>query len=171
VTPTANIMGFLWTKLGYVAMLAATALVDEDQVPVMRRFPELLIDLATEIYEVALAEGVRLEAEGGVEPHLYVPRAGRDEKALRRSFSGLVEYASVHHKPRSGIWRDLAVRRRQTEVGEHLGTARRIGEGHGLSLPLTQRLLQLIHGVEAGERGMSWGSLEELDLARAAQIT
>ena len=170
VTATANIMGYLWTKLGYVVMLAATALVNEDQVPVMRRFPELLIDLATEIYEVARAEGVRLAAEGGLEPHLYVPGADRDENALRRSFAGLVEYARIHHKPRSGIWRDLAVRRLKTEAGEHLGTAIQIGEGHGLSLPLTQRLLQLIHEVESGERGMSWESLVELDMARAAQV-
>jgi 2-dehydropantoate 2-reductase len=171
VTVTDNISGYLWTKLGYVAMLCATALVDEVQVDVMRRHPALMAELASEVYEVALAEGVRCEDESGLEPRLYVPRASRDEEALLKSIRGLIDYAATYHKPKSGIWRDLAVRKRKTEIEQGLGEAVRRGEHHHLDLPLVRRTIQLVHEIEEGRRAMSWANLADLERHRAAQAS
>ena len=168
VKVTSNIQGYLWTKLGYVAMLTATALVDEVQVTVMRRHPDLMAEVATEIYEVALAEGVQLEPESGLEPSLYVPREGRDEVGLRDSIQGLIVYAERYHKPKSGIWRDLAVRKRKTEIEHGLGEAVRRGERHGLDLPLVRRTIELVHDLENGRRQMGWANLAELEEVRRA---
>jgi 2-dehydropantoate 2-reductase len=171
VTVTDNITGYLWTKLGYVAMLCATALVDEVQVDVMRRHPALMAELAAEVYEVALAEGVRCEEESGLQPRLYVPRAGRDEEALLKSMLGLIDYAATYHKPKSGVWRDLAVRKRKTEIDHGLGEAVRRGERHQLRLPLVRRTIELVHEIEDGRRGMSWANLADLERVRAARAS
>ncbi len=168
VTVTDNISGYLWTKLGYMAMLYATALADEIQVDVMRRYPDLMGELATEVYEVALLEGIKLEDESGLEPARYVPRRGRDEQALRSSIQGLIRYAATHHKPKSGVWRDLAVRKRKTEIDFGLGEVVLRAERHGLQLPVVRRMIELIHEIEEGRRSMQFANLDELETIRYA---
>jgi 2-dehydropantoate 2-reductase len=65
-------------------------------------------------------------------------------------------------KTKTGVWRDLAVRHRRTEVDAHLGTVVEIGRRHGLSLPLNARLIELIHDIEEGRRAMDRANLAEL---------
>src|SRR5207249_4676133 len=67
---TSNIWGFLWGKLGYGAMLFATALVDASIADVLAHAPSrpMLANLAAEVVRVAQAEGVRCEGFDGYEP-------------------------------------------------------------------------------------------------------
>ena len=59
-----------------------------------------------------------------------------------------------HTKAKSGIWRDLAVRRRKTEVdGSSRAPAR---AGLGVAMPLTRRIAELIRELEDGRRLMDW---------------
>jgi len=67
-------------------------------------------------------------------------------------------------KSHTGVWRDLAVRKRPTEVDAQLGIVVRLGEERGVRTPLTTRLVALIHDIERGVRAQS---LDALD-ARAA---
>jgi 2-dehydropantoate 2-reductase len=67
-----------------------------------------------------------------------------------------------HTKTKTGIWRDLAVRKRKTEVEAHLGATLERARRHGLRAPLTERLLALIGEIEAGRRPMAWANLDEL---------
>jgi 2-dehydropantoate 2-reductase len=168
VQVTANIWGFLWGKLGYANMLFATALADETMADVIDRYRPLMVELASEIYEVAEREGVSPEAFDNVEPSHYYPRARRDSANIERSLDDLVARRRRDLKSKSGVWRDLAVRRRETEVDQQIGLAAQIGTGHGLPMPLTNRLVEMIHDLENGRRQMSWGNLDELDsLCRA----
>jgi 2-dehydropantoate 2-reductase len=167
VSVTDNIWGYLWSKLGYANMLFATALADETMADVIERFPELMIELATEVYEVAEREGVRLEPFDDVDPSLYSPRERRDPGAIRRSLEELVARRRRDPKTKSGIWRDIAVRKRKTEVDQQIGLAAQIGEGYGLAMPLTRRLVVMIHELEEGSRIMQWANLEELEQLRA----
>jgi 2-dehydropantoate 2-reductase len=163
---TANIWGYLWGKLGYGNMLYATALADASMAEVIDRYRPLMVELAAEVYEVADRLGVRPEPFDGVEPALYYPRERRDWAAIERSLDALVERRRRDQKQRSGIWRDIMVRRRTTEVGQHLGPIIAHGAAQGLPLPLTRRVAERIHDLETGHAAPSWAHLDELDQLR-----
>ena len=65
-------------------------------------------------------------------------------------------------KTHSGIWRDLAVRKRRTEVDAQLGPIVAIGLKHGEPAPLTARLIELIHAIEEGTLPLQTSNLDEL---------
>ncbi len=169
ITLTDNVWGYLWAKEGYANMLFATALADETMADVIDRYRPLMVELASEIYEVADREGVRVEGFDYVEPWLYYPREQRDPVAINRSLDHMVDVRRRNLKSKSGIWRDLAVRHRKTEVDQQIGLAAEIGGRHNLPMPLTRKVIEMIHDLEDGRREMSWANLEELDALRRGE--
>jgi 2-dehydropantoate 2-reductase len=163
VQVTDNIWGYLWGKMGYANMLFATALADETMADVIDRYRPLMVELAAEVYEVAALEGVRPEPFDNVEPSLYYPRENRDPDAINRSLDDLVARRRRDLKVKSGIWRDLAVRHRKTEVDQQIGLVADVGRSHGLEMTLTTKLVDLIHELEDGRRQMAWSNVDELD--------
>ena len=163
VRETDNIFGYLWSKLGYANMLYATALVDEPMADVVDRHRKLMVELACEVYDAAGAEGIHLEAFDNVEPYLYFPRDSQDWDAINRSIDSLVALMRKSEKQKTGVWRDLAVHKRKTEVDYHLGAAAEAGGRRGLPMPLTHKLIAMIHNVEDGNRAMSWANVDELE--------
>ena len=94
-----------------------------------------------------------------------ISRARRPARR-ERSLDALVAHNRRSAKSHSGIWRDLAVRKRPTEVDAQLGIVVTLGAEAGVATPLTARLVELIHEIERGARPQS---LETLDaLARHA---
>jgi 2-dehydropantoate 2-reductase len=167
VTPvqvTGNIAGFKWGKHIYAALLVATALVDAHVYEVVERsaaIQRMLVALVAEGIQVAEAEGVRLEAFDEFDPAWY--RAGRgDEAAVARAMAAVAAFYRAHTKTKTGIWRDLVVRKRKTEVEAHLGATLERARRHGIATPLTRRLLALIGEIETGRRPMAWSNLDEL---------
>jgi 2-dehydropantoate 2-reductase len=163
-TVTHNIWGYLWGKMGYASMLFATAVVDATMADVLGDSANeaLLGDLAAEVTRVADAEEVRSEAFDGYEPDVVRFRRPRDRAGLRRSLAAMAERNRGSLKQKSGIWRDLAVRRRRTEVDQQLGEVIAIGRARGIDLPLNTRLVELIHDLETGRRTMDPQNLTEL---------
>ncbi len=163
-TITGNIWGYLWGKMGYAAMLFATAVVDETMADVLGdpRNGPLTANLAAEVIQVADAEDVRSEGFDGYDPDTMRFTTPRDWDAIRRCLDGMTARARHSLKQKSGIWRDLAVRRRRTEVDYQLGLVLDIARGRGLRLPLTARLTEVIHDLEAGRRRMASANLDEL---------
>ncbi len=163
-TITRNIWGYLWGKMGYASMLFATAVVDETMAAVLGDAANeaLLANLAAEVTAVAEAEDVRCEAFDGYEPEAVRFRKSRDWAGIRRSLDALVEHNRGSLKQKSGIWRDLAVRRRRTEVDSQIGEIVKIGQARGMALPLNVRLIDMIHDLESGKRTMHPDNLAEL---------
>jgi 2-dehydropantoate 2-reductase len=161
---TANIWGYLWGKLGYASMLFATATVDETMADVLAAPANeaLLADLAAEVVRVADAEGVRSEGFDGYDPDAMRFGAGRRREAIRASLDRLAAHNRHSLKQKSGIWRDLVVRRRRTEVDTHLGVVLSDGARHGLRLPLNARLVEMIHELEDGRRRLEPANLDAL---------
>ena len=158
---TANIWGYLWAKEAYGAMLFATALTNDSIADGLAR-PEyrgLYIALAREILAVALARGVHPEAFDGFDPAAYLPDA--PPGAAERSLDQLVAHNRKSAKTHSGIWRDLAVRKRPTEVDAQLGIVAELGAAAGVPTPLTSAVVALIHEIERGRRTQG---LETLDV-------
>lgn len=159
---TDNIWGFLWSKEAYGALLFATALTNESIADCLAlpRFQSLFIALAREVMRVAAAKRVRCEAFDGFDPKAFAID-GADAQAAD-SLARLVVHNRHSAKSHSGIWRDLAVRKRCTEVDAQLGVVVQEAKACGLEVPLTGRLIELIHEIENGARLQGIGSLEAL---------
>ncbi|MES2304313.1 MAG: 2-dehydropantoate 2-reductase [Gemmatimonadota bacterium] len=161
-TATPNIWGYLWGKEAYGAMLFATALTNESiaDALAMPRYRPLYIALAREILAVAAARGVTPEAFDGFDPAAYLPTAGAG--AAVASLDHLVAHNRKSAKTHSGIWRDLAVRKRPTEVDAQLGIVVTLGAEAGVATPLTAKVVELIHDIEAERRPLSLDTLDTL---------
>jgi 2-dehydropantoate 2-reductase len=165
---TDNIWGFLWGKEAYGAMLFATALTNESiaDALAMPGYRKLYITLAREILAVSSARGVTPEAFNGFDPNAYAPSA--PVGAAEQSLDALVAHNRTSAKTHSGIWRDLAVRKRPTEVDAQLGIVVTLGAESGVPAPITARLVELIHDIEAGRRSQSVETLNVLASRRTA---
>jgi len=168
VAPTVvsdNVLGYTWAKHVYGALLVATAAVDAHVYEVVERSPDvqtMLVALVAESMAVADAAGIKLEAFDEFDPAAY-RAAVRGETAAR---AHAMEIVAAHYrantKTKTGIWRDLAVRRRKTEVGALLGATVSKAKGLGVAMPLTERLIAMIEDLETGRRVMSWANIDEL---------
>ncbi|HUH12184.1 MAG TPA: 2-dehydropantoate 2-reductase [Longimicrobiales bacterium] len=164
-----NIQGYLWAKLAYGALLFATALTDAPIADVLAA-PEhrpRLVALAREVVAVALALGISPEPFDGFDPGAFRPDAGNDAAAA--SLDRLVEFNRRSAKTHSGVWRDLAVHRRRTEVDAQMGVVPPLAAGVGVPTPGLERLVELIHDVEEGRRRQGWDTLAALGPLPAAR--
>ncbi len=138
---TDAILGYLWSKQAYGAMLFATAVSDLPIVDALEepRYRRLFLRLAEEM----LAEA----------PVDAKPFDGFDPADLEASIERLVEFNRRSAKTHSGIYRDLAVRRRTTEAEAMLS----LSDG-----PNVRRTLTLIRAIEDGRRRCERQNLELL---------
>ncbi len=159
---TDNIWGYLWGKLGYGAMLFATALTNAsiaDALESPRHF-DTYCRLAGEVMQVARAKGIKPLGFNGYDPEAFLPGTPADR--VRASFAAMVKHNRASAKSHSGIWRDLAVRKRKTEIDAQIATIATIGREVGIKTPTVERLVSLIHDVEDGKRPMDWATLDAL---------
>jgi 2-dehydropantoate 2-reductase len=159
---TEDIWAYLWGKLGYGAMLFATALTPDSMT---KNFADpargpVLMGLAREVMLTAVSEGVVPKPFNGFEPTAFMP--GADDTAALKSLADLAAFNSKTAKTHTGIYRDLAVRKRKTEVDPQVGTVAEIAAGHGIDTPLLRRLVDLIHDIEDSRREMSSETFHEL---------
>jgi 2-dehydropantoate 2-reductase len=159
---TTNIWGYLWAKEAYGAMLFATALTNDSIADALANptYRELYVTLAREILAVAVIRGVVPEPFDGFDPAAYLPDA--PDGSAERSLDALVAHNRKSAKTHSGIWRDLAVRKRKTEVDPQIGIVVALGREAGVPTPLTARLVELIHEIEDGKREQSSDTLDAL---------
>jgi 2-dehydropantoate 2-reductase len=139
--PTENIMGYLWAKEAYGAMLYAGAVSDLSIADSLEdpRWQPLMLAIAREVL-----------AQAPVEPQ---PFDGFDPKDLEGSLARMVTFNRTSAKSHSGIYRDLMVRKRKTEVDDLL---------RDLKGPLTTYVGELIRAIERGERTCEVANLELL---------
>jgi 2-dehydropantoate 2-reductase len=139
--PTDNVLGFLWGKEAYGAMLWAGAVSDltiaehlEDP-----RYQPVMIAIAREVLAQA---PVRVESFDGFDP-------GDLEGSLDR----LAAFNRNSAKKYSGIYRDLVVRKRKTEIDEML---------RDVNGPIFSKVAEIIHDIEEGRRVNERANLDEL---------
>ncbi|MEY3664847.1 MAG: hypothetical protein RLZZ153_1029 [Pseudomonadota bacterium] len=159
---TDNIWGYLWGKLAYGAMLFATALTADSMSANFanpRRFAAFN-QLGREVMKVAAARAVKPIGFNGFDPAAFSPDATL--QASRDSIAALAEFNRHTAKTHSGIYRDLAIRKRRTEVDPQIGTIAQLGAQIGIYTPAISRLVDLIHDIEDGRRPMSETTFEAL---------
>jgi 2-dehydropantoate 2-reductase len=139
--PTDNIMGFLWGKEAYGAMLYAGAVSDLS-------IADSLEDVRWQALMLALAREVLAQAP--VKPEAF---DGFDPDDLDGSLARLVTFNRTSAKSHSGAYRDLMVRKRKTDVDDFL---------RDLRGPLTSYVGELILAIEREERTCEVANLELL---------
>lgn len=138
---TDNIMGYLWGKEAYGAMLYAGAVSDLSIADSLEdpRYRTLMLAIATEVL-----------AQSPVTPLGF---DGFEPDDLEGSLDRLVTFNRSSAKSHSGIYRDLMVRKRKTEVDDLV---------RDLKGPLTTYVGELIHAIEDGERTCEVANLDLL---------
>lgn len=158
-----NVLGCLWSKMAMASVFFATALVDADvkEILARERYHGLMADLVAETVAAARAMGVEVYELHGFDPlSLSGPR--RSPGSLRRALDAVA--ASFNPlQQRTGIWIDLAVRKRKTEAEPQLGRLVDEAAAHGVPMPLNRAVLELILEMEAGRRGFAWENLDEVE--------
>ena len=160
---TDNIWGYLWGKEAYGAMLFVSALTHQSIAEALsdQRYRHLYIRAAQEILQLADALGNEAYGFNGFEPAIFL---ANDIDGINRSLNTLIDFNKQSAKTHSGIWRDLAVRKRKTEVIMYeplLAEA----EKAGIDMPMTRRWIDMIHEIEDGQRQQSLANLDELKAA------
>ncbi len=165
---TPNIWGYLWSKLAVGAMIFATALTDDGIADcyAMPAYRETFAAIAREVLRVAVAHGVTPEPFDGFEPQCFLPGVARD--VTERSLDEMVAFNRRSAKTHSGVWRDLAVRKRRTEGSAQLGPIPEQARTLGMEAPLVDRILTMVEEVENGVRERSTANLDELEALRKA---
>jgi 2-dehydropantoate 2-reductase len=139
--PTDNVLGFLWGKEAYGAMLWAGAVSDLTIVEHLEdpRYRPVMIAVAREVLAQA---PVRVESFDGFDP---------DD--LEGSLGRLADFNRNSAKKYSGIYRDLVVRKRKTEIDEIL---------RDINGPIFSKVAGIIHDIEEGRRVNERANLDEL---------
>jgi 2-dehydropantoate 2-reductase len=159
---TDNIWGYLWGKLGFAAMLFATSLNNDgmdNNFADPKRFP-VFDRLGREVMSVARAQGVQALPFTGFDPAAFME--GSPESAARESIAILSQRRRGSVKKHSGFWRDLAVRKRKTEVDPLMGKVAELARKSGIRTPAIDTLIGLVHDVEQGRRELSWDTFQVL---------
>src|SRR6266849_1420669 len=159
VQVTDNIWGFLWGKQAYGAMLFATALTNDSMGDAIDQHRAVVVDLAREVLSVAAALRRTPLGFDGFEPDAI---GSSDQTTVDASLERLIAVRRTDEKTHRGVWRDMAVRKRRTEVDAHFGPI--VADAHrlGLAVPLLERLIAMIHEVEDGSRPFAGANLDEL---------
>lgn len=138
---TDNVLGYLWGKEAYGAMLWAGAVSTLS-------IADSLADPRYRPLMVAVAEEILAEAPVPVESF-----DGFDPNDVEGSLDRLVAFNRASAKSHSGIYRDLVVRKRKTEIDEMLRDL------HG---PIFSKIGEIIHDIEEGRRVCEVANLDEL---------
>jgi 2-dehydropantoate 2-reductase len=158
-----NVLGCVWSKIAMASVFFATALVDGDVKDILARdrYQRLFADLVAETVAAADAMRVRLIELHGFDPEAFRPER-RSTEGVRRSFDAIAGSFNPLQQ-RTGIWIDLAVRKRKTEAEPQLGRLISEAVRRAVVMPYNRAVLDLITEMETGRRGFAWENLDEVE--------
>lgn len=160
---TGELMGLKWSKVALGSLLFTTALTNETIVDLLSSdtYAPLWRALCIEVVEVARATGVEPVPFDGFTPEAF----GRDVSAVHSAHQMKIIADHCRRwvgKPRTGVWRDLAVRRRQTEVDPQITDIVKHGSRQGVATPVVEHMIAMIREMEAGTRSFDTKNLDAL---------
>lgn len=159
VRMTDNIWGFLWGKMTYGSILFATALTNETMADAISDYRALMVRIAREVLAVAAKEQRQPMGFDGFEPDILGAAEGAE---LDASIERMVAVRRKDQKTHTGVWRDLAVRKRKTEVDAMYGPILGLAHKQNVETPLLTRMVEMIHEIEDGVRPLARENLDEL---------
>jgi 2-dehydropantoate 2-reductase len=169
---TDNIFGYLWSKLAYASILMATALTNETIADVIepKANQVMLFDMAAEVLAVAAAQNIVPLGFDDWNPAWAYPPEKRDWDTIEVEVARHIRRLRSYTKTHTGIWRDIAVRKRQTEVIAQMSPVIAEADRLGVDVAMIKKLVGLFMEIEAGERELSLQNLALLHDAHKAKI-
>ncbi len=163
-TITGNIFGYLWSKIIWGCFFIGNALGTATVTDMLREPRNGPVLLALFREGVLAAEGAGITLEPLNEHNFDAPKLVRlpPQDALP-IFNSMADCFEGHVKVYSGPWRDVAVRKRPTEVDYIIGPIVQKARERGIPTPLNDRLIELVREVEQGRRPQSDANLLELE--------
>ena len=160
--PSDNVLGCVWSKIAMASVFFATALVDADVKDILANeaYHPLMSALVAETVAAADAMGVQLIELHGFDPNVFRPER-RSAVAIRTALDAVAGSFNPLQQ-RTGIWIDLAVRKRKTEAEPQLGRLVSEAARCGVTMPLNHAVFELITEVEGGVRSFAWENLDEV---------
>lgn len=148
---TDNIFGYLWGKSAYGTILKASALANESIVGFIENplWKQSTIAMIREVLQTAAAARVAPLGFNGFNPAAFT--AGTDA-GIDASLAALIAYNRKATKTHSGVWRDIVVRKRGTDVAAQLGPVQSTARKLGVPTPRIDALISGVQDVEAGRR-------------------
>lgn len=158
---TENIRGQVWSKLlvnsSFSGLGAVSGLLYREVIedPAGR---EVALALWSEGYEVGMAQKLTLEKVLGVEAGSLVLRSSGDRAQVDDALEVAMGYAGA---TKASMLQDLE-RGLKTEVDVINGAVVDKGREYGVETPVNARVVELMHGMERGERKPGRDVFEEL---------
>lgn len=158
-----SIMSLLWSKQVNIGVMFCTGVTHLlipgglDYKPTQ----EAIACIALEQMQVPEKLNIELARFDDFDPELY--RQGRYQEAMKLT----ADHYRYMAKDYTGLYRDLAVRKRVSEIDGTVGATIEAGEKLGLSLPLSRRMVEIVKEVEGGKRGICNENL--LDIKKACE--
>jgi 2-dehydropantoate 2-reductase len=167
-----NIIGEIWAKQVYSALVVMASLVDASTVDTLSVERNCLMAgaLVKEAIKVALAAGVTLKPlKGFFDTKIYSPETSQETKEFLKFID---EVVLPHWRPKkklnlvkqaSGMWWDVVYRKRKSEtrwiLGDVIAEAKRLG----VLVPANEKLVNMFYEIEEGKRKMTPQNLDELN--------
>jgi 2-dehydropantoate 2-reductase len=117
--------------------------------------------VCAEAYLVAHTQAQKVEPIGQFEPETFAPGDDMEARA-DESLAALADSWRNSIKQHMGIWRDLKVKKRKTEVDMQVAQIVTTGREQGIPTPVNVAVLEIVHEIEGGMLGMEWTNLEEI---------
>jgi len=149
---TENIRGQVWSKLLVNSSFSGLGAVSGLLYREVMEDPEgreVALALWREGYDVGMAQGLRLEKVLGVEAESLVGRGGpEDRERVEEAIEAAMGYAGA---TKASMLQDLE-RGLKTEVDVINGAVVDRGREHGVETPVNERVVELMHAMERGDR-------------------
>lgn len=158
-----NVSGFLWSKLAFGAMLTASSFIDEDMSTVISEHRSPMLGLAREVFAISNTLNLNLEAFDAFAPDDY--RVEAPSSITDAAFDSLATWLAGQTKTRSGIWRDINVRKRPTEVSAHYQPVIHLAKNRGIATPKLQAMIAVIGELERSEVSMGSALISRIETA------
>jgi ketopantoate reductase len=145
------------------AVYFGTAVVDANVIEIYDR-PEcrrVLAALCGEVVAVADALGIDIKSSDGFDPKAF-RNGGTDEAEMTASWEAQRAYWNAHDNKVTGVWRDLAIFKRPTEVDSQITPVIAMAKDNGVPVPHLERLRDTVKAIESGMVPQSFDALESI---------
>lgn len=155
-----DILGVVWTKMAYGALLGAAAMNDGLTAAFLSdpSLRPIAVGIAREVTQVAAASGHPAQDAPWFQPNAL----GSDDPALQDAcIACVLERLKGSAKQHSGYWTQI-VQGGVPELGVQFAPMLHLAETHGIAVPVTHSMLDLLSDLETRRRALGPQTMELL---------
>ncbi len=155
-----DIFGVVWTKMAYGALLGAAAMNDGLTAAFLSdpRLRPIAVGIAREVTGVAAASGHPAQDAPWFQPNAL---GSSDPAGQEACIDAVLSRLKGSAKQHSGYWTQI-VQGRVPELSVQFEPMLTQAEAHGIAIPVTRRMLELLGDLETGRRSLGADTMDIL---------